>query len=81
MFDLSLEEGIGQHTFIMHEENAEFNCYVYKSLFISDQFYTVSNKYIKVSSIDDPTNFTNSITLREFSYQDNPDEDPEVLED
>jgi uncharacterized secreted protein with C-terminal beta-propeller domain len=80
LFDLSLEDGIGDHEFIIHEENARFDCYVYKSLFIEDQFYTVSNKYIKVAPLDDPTNFTNSITLREFQYQTNPEGDPEVVD-
>jgi hypothetical protein len=80
LFDLSLEDGIGDHEFIVHEENARFDCYVYKSLFIEDQFYTVSNKYIKVAPLDDPTNFTNSITLREFQYQTNPEGDPEVVD-
>lgn len=78
LFDLSIEEGIGDYEFIIHEENARFDCYVYKSLFIEDQFYTVSNKYIKVAPLDDPTNFTNSITLREFQDQYNPDGEPEV---
>jgi inhibitor of cysteine peptidase len=78
LFDLSLEDGIGDHEFIVHEENARFDCNVYKSLFIEDQFYTVSNKYIKVAPIDDPTNFTNSITLREFQYQTDPNGNPEV---
>jgi len=86
LFDLSIEEGIGEYDFIVHEENARFDCYVYKSLFIDDQFYTISNKYIKVAPLDDPTNFTNSITLREFEYQTNPEGDPievdpDVVED
>jgi len=76
LFDLSIEEGIGDYDFIVHEQNARFDCYVYKSLFIKDQFYTISNKYIKVAPINDPTNFTNTITLREFEYQTNPNEDP-----
>jgi uncharacterized secreted protein with C-terminal beta-propeller domain len=78
LFDLSIEEGIGDYDFIIHEANARFDCYVYKSVFIEDQFYTISNKYIKVAPLDDPTNFTNSITLREFEYQTDPYGNPEV---
>lgn len=88
VFDLSLEEGIGEHKMLIHEQNSYFDCYVYKSLFISDQFYTVSNKYIKSITIDDIftnedvniTDFNNSVTLREFEYQNDPWGEPKEVD-
>ena len=48
-------------------------------MYIEDQFYTVSNKYIMVSPISDVEDITNSITLRNFQTQTNPYGEPVVI--
>lgn len=54
------------YEFVVHEENAIWDCYVYKAKFIDDYFYTISNKYIKVSSIEDTETELYSVTLRDI---------------
>ncbi|MGS0972672.1 MAG: beta-propeller domain-containing protein [Candidatus Izemoplasmataceae bacterium] len=49
--------------FVQHEEDSEENIYVYKSKFIDQYLYTVSNKYIKVSTIEDPLGILNSTEI------------------
>lgn len=56
-------KGLTYSGYVQHEENSEENIYVYKSKFIADYFYTISNKYIQVSRIDDPESTIKSIIL------------------
>jgi|GEM_PF-2158042 len=55
------ENGLVQSGFVRHEENSIEDVYVYKSKFISEYFYTISNKFIKVSTIENPEIIINSI--------------------
>lgn len=63
VFGFDDEDGLSVKGYVQHEINSEEDIYVYKSKFISDYFYTISNKYIKVSTINDPVNILNSIDL------------------
>jgi uncharacterized secreted protein with C-terminal beta-propeller domain len=63
VFGFDEEVGLSVKGYVQHEINSEEDVYVYKSKFISDYFYTISNKYIKVSTINDPVNILNSIDL------------------
>jgi uncharacterized secreted protein with C-terminal beta-propeller domain len=49
--------------YVQHEEDTEDEVYVYKSKFIDDYFYTISDKYIQVSLISNPEDIIKSITL------------------
>ena len=56
-------DGLTYKGFVQHEESSTENIYVYKSKFISEFFYTISNKYIKVSTIEDPETILNEVLL------------------
>lgn len=47
--------------FVQHETNADENVYVYKSKFIDQYLYTISNRYIKVSTIENPLEILNTL--------------------
>lgn len=55
--------GLDYGGYIQHEQNAEENVYVYKIKFISDYFYSVSDQYVKSSSIANPETILGSVTL------------------
>ncbi len=64
VFDIDLETGFNNHpAYVTHATDSEENVYVYKSKFISDYFYTVSDQYIKVSTILDPETILHSTDL------------------
>jgi len=63
VYDFDNTAGLTYSGFITHEQDAKENVYVYKIKFISDYFYTVSNKYVKASLIENPEVITNSVTL------------------
>lgn len=74
------EEEQVDHEFVVHEENANWDCYVYKAKFISDYLYTISNKYIKVSPISDTEDIQYSVQLREFEAQTDPYGEAEAID-
>ncbi len=51
VYNINLETGFTFNGYVTHDTDSEEEIYVYKSKFISDYFYTISNKYIKVSTI------------------------------
>jgi len=63
VFHIDEEEGFTFGGYVQHEQNSEEDIYVYKSKFIDQYLYTISNKYIKVSTIEDPLNILNSTPL------------------
>jgi len=63
VYNIDIEEGFEFSGFVTHEVDSTENVYVYKSKFISDYLYTISNKYIKVSTIIDPENILYSVEL------------------
>lgn len=63
VYDIDEITGLTYSGYVQHEENSDESIYVYKSKFIADYFYTISNKYIQVSRIDDPEDTIKSITL------------------
>ncbi len=55
--------GLSEGNFIRHETGSEEEVYVYKIKFIDDYFYTVSNKYIKASTIIEPETILDTVVL------------------
>lgn len=78
---------ISERAKVSHSETNQYDTYVFKSKFISDYLYTVSSKFIKVSTIEDPTTILNSLQIGESYEIDMPVEvepeevDPEVCVD
>ncbi|MEC9485761.1 MAG: beta-propeller domain-containing protein [Candidatus Izemoplasma sp.] len=62
-------EGLSVKGYVQHASNTEEEVYVYKAKFIHDEasdttfFYTVSNRYIKVSTLNDPTTILESLNI------------------
>lgn len=65
VYDFNFTDGLIYSGFVQHEEDSVENIYVYKSKFISEYFYTVSNKYIKVSTLLDVGNILYSVNLED----------------
>lgn len=63
VFGFDEEEGLYTKGYVQHAFDSNYDAYVYKAKFIEDYFYTVSNNYIKVSTIDNPVDILNSIKL------------------
>ncbi len=78
VYNIDLETGLTYSGFVEHETNSENNVYVYKSKFITDTinhidyFYTISNKYIKVSNLTDVEDILYSVQIgaNDVSYDD-----------
>ncbi len=51
VYNFDFTEGLIYSGFVQHDQDSVEDVYVYKSKFISEYFYTVSNKYIKVSTL------------------------------
>ncbi len=69
VYNLDLVNGFSFNGFVSHGldstiEDYAYDVYVYKSKFIDDYFYTISNKYIKVSTIEDTETILASIDLK-----------------
>ena len=65
VYNFDFVNGLSEAGFVQHSENSVEDVYVYKSKFISEYFYTVSNKYIKVSYLNDVETILNSVALEE----------------
>jgi len=63
VYNIDLEDGFEFNGFVTHEVDSLENVYVYKAKFISDFLYTISNKYIKVSTIIDSETILYSVDL------------------
>ncbi|MCD6482254.1 MAG: beta-propeller domain-containing protein, partial [Candidatus Izimaplasma sp.] len=68
VYNINLETGFTFNGYVTHavdlaDEESAYDVYVYKSKFIDEYFYTISNKYIKVSTIEDTQTIINSIDL------------------
>ena len=63
VFHVDEVEGLRFDGFVQHEVDSNENVYVYKSKFIDQYLYTISNQYIKVSTIEDPLTILNSLSF------------------
>lgn len=93
VLNLDLDEGeISERDRVTHSESNRYDTYVYKSKFIGDSdtgityFYTVSNRFIKVSDLEDPSTILNEVQIGE-GWQDlempeevEPEVDPDVVD-
>jgi len=68
VYNIDFTEGLDYSGFVQHELDSKENVYVYKSKFISEYFYTVSNKYIKVSTLLDVEKILYSSELEQSIY-------------
>ena len=53
VYNIDFEDGFTFNGYVTHNDDSGEDVYVYKSKFISDYFYTISNEYIKVSTLID----------------------------
>lgn len=75
VLNLDLENGeISERAMVEHSEANSYDTYVFKSKFISDYLYTISSKYVKVSTIVDPETILNDVQIGESHYIEYPDE-------
>lgn len=80
ILNLDIEDGeISERGRIEHSESNYYDIYVYKAKFIENYLYTISSKYIKVSTIDDPDTVLNELQIGEsrYYYYDEEPVDPE----
>jgi len=69
VYNIDLETGFTFNGYVTHDsvattdEDYAESTYVYKAKFIDDYFYTISNKYIKVSTIEETESILYSIDL------------------
>ncbi|AIO18153.1 Beta propeller domain protein [Candidatus Izimaplasma bacterium HR1] len=72
VLNLDIENGvISERGRVEHSEADYHDIYVYKSKFIDDYLYTISSKFIKVSTIDDPETILETLMIgesREYYY-------------
>lgn len=82
VLNIDIETGeISERGRVEHSEANSWDTYVYKSKFISDYLYTISSKFVMVSTIVDPATILNQVQIGESREQDIPTEvepsDPE----
>ena len=66
VLNLDMENGlISERGRIEHSEHSYYDTNVYKAKYIADYLYTISGKYVKVSSIIDPSTELNSLQIGE----------------
>ena len=53
VYNIDFEDGFTLNGYVTHDTDSAEEVYVYKSKFISDYFYTISDEYIKVSTLLD----------------------------
>ena len=84
ILNLDIEEGeISERGRVEHSEANYYDIYVYKAKFIENYLYTISSKYVKVSTIDDPETVLNEVQIgesRAYYYAEEP-VDPEPTTD
>jgi len=78
VLNIDIENGtlsdFGDEYMVEHSDGNSYDTYVYKSKFIDDYFYTVSSKYVKVSTIADPENILKTLQIGESWTYDMPEE-------
>jgi uncharacterized secreted protein with C-terminal beta-propeller domain len=66
VLNLDVENGlISEKAIVEHSEAGYHDIYVYKSKFIDEYLYTISSKYIKVSTIEDPSTILDTLEIGE----------------
>jgi len=64
VLNLNVENGtISERGRVEHSEANSYDTYVYKSKFISDYLYTISSKYVMVSTIEDPETILDRVQI------------------
>jgi len=64
VYNLDLELGLSEKGIVLHEENSNYDLYVYKGIYIDDYLYTVSTKYVGVSLIENPEEILEIIDIQ-----------------
>lgn len=66
VLNLNIEDGtISERGRVEHSVANSYDTYVYKSKFISDYLYTISSKYVMVSTLLDPETILNQVQIGE----------------
>jgi len=77
VLNVDLENGtLSERARIVHSDGTDYDTYVFKSKYIEDYFYTVSNKFVKVTLISDMTSDQGSVRIGYGWY----DLHPELVE-
>lgn len=68
VYNIDLEDGFAFNGYVTHgadltDSDSAYDVYVYKSKFIDQYFYTISDSYIKVSTIEDTETITHTLDL------------------
>jgi uncharacterized secreted protein with C-terminal beta-propeller domain len=63
VYNFNFTDGLIYSGFVQHDQDSVEDIYVYKSKFISEYFYTISNKYIKVSTLEDVEDILKTVDL------------------
>lgn len=78
VLNLDIEAGeISEHGRVEHSEANYYDIYVYKAKFIENFLYTISSKYIKVSTIEDPETILNTVKIgesRSYYFEETPED-------
>ena len=65
VYNFNYTDGLIYSGYVQHDQDSSENIYVYKSKFISEYFYTISNEYIKVSTLLDVETILYSSSLKD----------------
>ena len=64
VLNLDLETGeISERGRVEHSDTNSYDTYVYKSKFISDYLYTISSKFVKISTLSNPSAILNELLI------------------
>lgn len=73
VLNVDLETGeLSERAKVLHSSNQYNDAYVYKAKYIDDYLYTISSKYVKVSTIENPEVILDTVTIgtsREVYYE------------
>ncbi len=73
VLNIDLDAGqLSERGKVVHSETNNYDTYVYKSKYIDNYLYTISSKFVKVSTIDNPNVILNELMIGESEYIDFP---------
>ncbi|PAT02574.1 hypothetical protein CI105_01055 [Candidatus Izimaplasma bacterium ZiA1] len=64
VYNLDLINGLSEKGVVVHETNSIDDIYIYKGIYIDDYLYTISNKYVGVSLIENPDEILKIIDIQ-----------------
>ena len=64
VYNLDLINGLSEKGVVVHETDSIDDIYIYKGIYIGDYLYTISNKYVGVSLIENPDEILKIIDIQ-----------------